>query len=213
MSTIERINNHLWEQFVQQESLSHEQTSQFLKYLCLLLSWNKKMNLTAITDPNEVITDHFQDSLAAKQVFDSARNCRFADVGAGAGIPGIPLLIKYPQLTALFIEVNGKKREFLAMVLEELGFSHRASLCALDWRTFLRQKEKESIDIFVARASLRPDELVRALTSATGYRDAKIVYWASQYWINGPKEERFLKNEYLYQCADKKRRLLVFAAS
>jgi len=203
-------NETVWESFQKVHSLTDIQLGQFKRYAQLLIDWNSRMNLTAITELNAIINDHFADSLAGGLLIEEYNRLHMADVGAGAGFPGVPLLIKYDQASCIFIEINGKKREFLTATSTELGLAERATVCDLDWRTFLRATTYE-IDCFVARASLRPDELVRALTSKNNYSQALIAYWASQQWQPGAKESPYLQRDIAYQCGGKQRRILIFA--
>ena len=79
-------------------TLSDDQTEQFLKYYDLLIEKNKVMNLTAITDFDEVIEKHFIDSLLIAKTIDLSRPLKLIDLGTGAGFPGIPIKIAFPQV-------------------------------------------------------------------------------------------------------------------
>src|SRR5579859_1968319 len=81
---------------------------QFLYYRQELLDWNTRMNLTAITDPEEVLTRHFLDSLSLLSVYDKPR-VRLLDLGSGAGFPGLPLKLARPAWQVVLLEATGKK--------------------------------------------------------------------------------------------------------
>ena len=89
------------------------------QYMKLLLAWNDKVNLTAIRDPLEILHRHFCESMYAATAIP-IENGRLADVGTGAGFPGIPLKIMRPELEVLLIESNMKKATFLAEVLRNI---------------------------------------------------------------------------------------------
>jgi 16S rRNA (guanine527-N7)-methyltransferase len=102
-----------------QLSANEQQVVQIQQYIRLLLTWNEKMNLTAIRDPLEILYRHFCESMyAAKAV--PVENGRLADVGSGGGFPGIPLKILRPGLNLFLIESNVKKATFLAEVIRDL---------------------------------------------------------------------------------------------
>lgn len=90
-------------------------------YLELLARWNKAYNLTAVTDPRQMVTHHLLDSLA---VLPWIHGSRIADVGSGAGLPGIPLAIARAQLTVVLVDTVGKKVRFQKQAILELGLSH-----------------------------------------------------------------------------------------
>jgi 16S rRNA (guanine527-N7)-methyltransferase len=102
--------------------LSPEPTKQILSYLRLLFIWNDKVNLTAIRDPVEILYRHFCESMFAG-VSVPIDGGRLADVGSGAGFPGLPLKILRPGLQVCLIESNVKKATFLAEVVRELNLS------------------------------------------------------------------------------------------
>ena len=97
-----------------------DQVVQVQLYLRLLLSWNTKVNLTAIQDPLEILYRHFCESMYAADAVPLQKG-RLADVGSGAGFPGLPLKILRPQLDLHLIESNVKKATFLAEVIRELA--------------------------------------------------------------------------------------------
>lgn len=99
--------------------LTELQAEQFLRYREELLDWNTRMNLTSITDPDEVLLKHFLDSLSLLMVYD-AQEARLLDIGAGAGFPGIPLKLVRPQWQVLLLEATGKKVTFLQHIIETL---------------------------------------------------------------------------------------------
>src|SRR3954447_22480505 len=84
--------------------LSDKQMEQFDTYYKDLVEWNEKMNLTAITDEEEVYLKHFYDSITAAFYFDFTKPIRLCDVGAGAGFPSIPLKIVFPELDVTIVD-------------------------------------------------------------------------------------------------------------
>jgi len=130
-----------------------------------------------------------------------------ADVGSGAGFPGIPLKIIFPHLGVVLIEVTKKKQKFLQTVINELGLEG-IEVCDLDWRTFLRKTESP-IEYFLTRASLDPLELSRMFKPACPYKNAGLVYWASEEWEAAPRLKEFVKKEYEYVIKRKKRKLVL----
>ena len=200
---------YTWETFIASEQLHEEQINQFEQYLSLLLEWNKIINLTAITDIAAIIKYHFQDSLQAAKEIDFTTIRSIVDVGSGAGLPGIPLKIRYPHLFVLLIEVNRKKIAFLHAVIEALKMKS-IEIYSLDWRTFLR-KTAYNIDIVCARASLKPEELIRMFKPSSPYKNATLLYWASEQWVSEKKEQPLVEKEILYTIGNKKRKLIFFS--
>jgi 16S rRNA (guanine527-N7)-methyltransferase len=93
----------------------------FARYQSLLLEWNQRVNLTAITDPAEVQVRHFLDALSCTAVTGDLNGRRFIDVGTGAGFPGLPLKIVFPDMELTLVDSVAKKCAFLVHTVEELA--------------------------------------------------------------------------------------------
>ena len=104
-------------------TLMEEQIHQFLRYYELLVEWNGFMNLTAITDYDEVMKKHFVDSLSLIKTFDVTKKVKVIDVGTGAGFPGLALKIAYPNLQVTLLDSLNKRINFLNEVITQLGLT------------------------------------------------------------------------------------------
>ncbi len=132
--------------------LSEKQFLQFEKYYELLTEWNSFMNLTAITEHEEVLKKHFLDSLSIVKAVKMEDIHTVMDIGTGAGFPGIPLKISYPHLKVVLLDSLGKRVKFLNHVINELGLE---DISAIHGRAedFARQAEyREQFDLCVSRA-------------------------------------------------------------
>ena len=129
--------------------LEPHQLDQFRKYLDLLMTWNRKINLTAITDPEIVLDKHFLDSLAAVPLVPPGR---LIDVGAGAGFPGIPIAIVRSDVKVSLLESIGKKASFLRTAVHELGLGCEV----LEMR--LEDYDGPKFDAAISRATFAPAE-------------------------------------------------------
>src|SRR6267154_3045880 len=105
-----------------QITLDSTQIEQIQQYTALLLRWSAKTNLTSIHDALEILYRHFCESMFGAVVIP-AEKCRLADVGSGAGFPGLPMKIFRPELDLYLIESNLKKATFLTEVVRELGLT------------------------------------------------------------------------------------------
>lgn len=130
---------------------SEQQVQQFLRYRQELIEWNGRFNLTAITDPVEILFKHFLDSLSLLMVYDRPQ-ARVLDIGAGAGFPGIPLKIVRPQWQVVLLEATGKKVRFLQHVVETLGLSDIEAVQGRAEELAHRQPYRASFDLVTARA-------------------------------------------------------------
>lgn len=101
--------------------LTDQCAEQMLRYLQLLVKWNKVYNLTAITEPESMVIYHLLDSLSIAR---HIKGKNLLDVGAGAGLPGIPLAMLYPQLQVTLLDSNGKKIRFVTQVVIDLGLAN-----------------------------------------------------------------------------------------
>lgn len=102
-------------------SLTEPQSSQLLRYLTLLNKWNKAYNLTAVRNPEEMLTRHLIDSLS---IVPWVKGENIIDVGTGPGLPGIPLAILFPETRFTLLDSNGKKTRFLTQCKLEMGLGN-----------------------------------------------------------------------------------------
>ena len=132
--------------------LSDKQVSQFIRFYELLVEWNKVMNLTGITEYDQVVEKHFVDSLSIVKSIDIKNVNSVIDIGTGAGFPGIPLKIAFPHLKITLLDSLNKRIKFLNAVIDELGLEdiHTTHGRAED---FAKQTEyREQYDLCVSRA-------------------------------------------------------------
>ncbi len=132
--------------------LSEHQTEQFFSYYEMLIEKNKVMNLTAITDFDEVIKKHFVDSLSLVKAYDLTSPVSLVDIGTGAGFPGIPLKIVFPDLEITLLDSLNKRVDFLQSVIASLDLK---GIDAFHGRAedFARQEKfRERFDLCVSRA-------------------------------------------------------------
>lgn len=133
-------------------SLTDRQIEQFLIYYELLTEWNSFMNLTAITEYEDVLKKHFVDSVSLIQAVDVRKELTLIDVGTGAGFPGLALKIAYPELKVTLLDSLQKRIQFLDAVIEKLGLEGIETIHGRAEDFAKLQKLRESFDLCVSRA-------------------------------------------------------------
>jgi 16S rRNA (guanine527-N7)-methyltransferase len=132
-------------------SLNATQIEQLLRYRRELLDWNTRINLTAITDPDEVLLKHFLDSLSLLSVYDSS-DTRLFDIGSGAGFPSIVLKIARPQWHVTSLEATGKKVAFQQHIIDLLQLDGIVTLHARAEELAHKHAYRAKFDLVTARA-------------------------------------------------------------
>lgn len=129
--------------------LPDEQLNEFYEYMQLLLEWNEKMNLTAITEPEEVIKKHFVDSITIKKYIKE--ESILIDVGTGAGFPGIPLKIVDKSIKLTLLDSLNKRINFLNEIIEKLNLKETKTIHSRA-EEYAKNEVRESYDVAVSRA-------------------------------------------------------------
>lgn len=136
-------------------NLTESQISGFNRYYELLVEWNKKINLTAITEPKDVAIKHMIDSLSCYGDELFHENASLIDVGTGAGFPGLPLKIFCPSLKLTLLDSLNKRVKFLQLVVDELGLKDVEVIHARSEEAARNRNYREKFDIATARAVAR----------------------------------------------------------
>ena len=129
---------------------TEEQLQKFYQYMNLLIEWNKKINLTAIVAPKEIILKHFIDSLTIIKYIDKSKTV--IDIGTGAGFPGIPIKIVRPDLKVTLLDSLNKRINFLHEVIKELGLENITAVHARIEEYAKNRQYREKYDVATSRA-------------------------------------------------------------
>lgn len=146
---LEKFKNGLQQLHI---ALSEKQMEQFLQYYELLVEKNKVMNLTAITEFDEVVEKHFLDSVSLTQQMDLHQPLKVLDLGTGAGFPGIPLKIVFPELEITLMDSLNKRVLFLQDVISSLQLQNIEAVHGRAEEAARNKKYRESFDLCVSRA-------------------------------------------------------------
>lgn len=130
--------------------LSEEQKDQFFNYMELLIDWNEKINLTAIIEPNEIILKHFIDSISISKYIE--KNAYVADIGTGAGFPGIPLKIVRNDIKIVLVDSLNKRIKFLDEVIEKIGLTNIETIHKRAEEFGNDKNYREKFDVVTSRA-------------------------------------------------------------
>ncbi len=130
--------------------LKEIQIKQFYEYMRVLLEWNEKINLTAITDENEIILKHFIDCISIKKYIKNSDNV--IDLGTGAGFPGIPLKIVMPELKITLVDSLNKRINFLNELVNKLELENIETIHVRAEELAKNKKYREKFDTIVSRA-------------------------------------------------------------
>lgn len=133
-------------------NLSEIQIEQFMKYKNILQEWNKKINLTAITEDDEIIKKHFIDSISVVKSRIINDGVSIIDVGTGAGFPGIPIKIIMPSVKVILLDSLNKRINFLNEVIRELGLNNIETIHGRAEEMARDEKYREKFDVAIARA-------------------------------------------------------------
>ena len=133
-------------------TLSDKQKEQFDKFYELLVEWNKVMNLTGITEYEEVNEKHFVDSLSIVKAIDMNQVHSLVDIGTGAGFPGIPLKIAFPHIKVVLLDSLNKRINFLNTVIKELGLENIETIHGRAEDIAKQPEYREQFDLCVSRA-------------------------------------------------------------
>lgn len=148
-----------------QIELNEEQQEKFYKYMNLLLEWNEKINLTAITDPKEIIEKHFIDSITIEKYLKDGDFV--ADIGTGAGFPGIPLKIANTSIDVVLVDALNKRIKFLDEVIEKLSMKKIVAVHSRVEEFGRNKKYRENYDIVTSRAVAKLNVLAEYMLPLT----------------------------------------------
>lgn len=165
--------------------LNEKQLNQFYEYMNLLLDWNEKINLTAITEPEEIILKHFVDSLTIAKYIEKGQS--LVDVGTGAGFPGIPLKIYREDISIMLLDSLNKRINFLNEVIEKLDLKQITTIHSRVEEFGKNRKYREKFDVATSRA-------VANLATLSEYMLPLIKIGGKSICMKGPEISQEIEN-------------------
>lgn len=162
MSFEEKIKNQMKKVGI---NLNEEQINKFYKYEKLLLEWNEKINLTSIVDEDEIILKHFVDSAILSKYI--GENDYMADIGTGAGFPGIPVKIVNEQNKIVLIDSLNKRINFLQIIIKELNIKEIEAIHSRAEEIGHNKKYRQKFDIVTSRAVAKLNVLLEYMLPLT----------------------------------------------
>ncbi len=173
-------------------AMSERQAEQFLLYNDILLEWNSFMNLTAITEPEEVIIKHFADSCAPlfTEKVEFNKEASLIDVGTGAGFPGLPLKIMCPELKVTLLDSLGKRVKFLDEVISKLELSGIEAIHSRAEDGAHDKKLREQFDYAVSRAVAGMNILAEYCLPFVKCGGSFIAYKSEEFLSDAPGSEQ-----------------------
>lgn len=160
--------------------ISEFQEEQFMKYYELLIEWNKVMNLTGITEFDEVMQKHFLDSLTIVKAIEPQKNISVLDIGTGAGFPGIPLKIMFPEWNIVLLDSLNKRIKFLDEVIHQLNLNQITTIHGRAEDFAKKEGYRENFDLVVSRAVANLASLSEYCIPYVKEKGAFIAYKAAQ---------------------------------
>jgi 16S rRNA (guanine527-N7)-methyltransferase len=183
-----------------QVDMDYDQVVQFTRYAQILQQWNKKINLTSITDPMEIAVKHFLDSVAPSACIPQQGT--LLDIGTGGGFPGVPLKILRPQQPMVLIDGVRKKINFVKQVMREL---HLVNIEAIQVRAedLPRHYTKtRQFDIIVSRALADVDVLFKLTAPLLKPEGRLVLYKGVQSSASNTKPDGYLYNGMRFDCSE-----------
>jgi 16S rRNA (guanine527-N7)-methyltransferase len=183
---------------------SEDKITQFMKYLDLLLLWNRRMSLTSLIDAKEIVQVLFGESVAVIPML-GIRGGRLADVGSGAGFPGLPLKIMVPELKLTLIEPNLKKSVFLEEVSRRLGM---ANVDVARMRLNRMETQSDGYDWVTSRALAERDQILQ-FCGRSLCPDGKVVLWVGEEEAGKLEENRAWRWDRIHRIPKTDQRIIV----